>query len=80
MNVEGPEDDADEFKGSKDVDVHVYFTKPQNNGFELPAGKDVRFLVGFKNNGEKDFQVDALETSIKYSQDFSYTLQNVSFS
>ena len=79
VNVEGPEvDESEEFKGSKDVDAQVYFTKPLGNGFELPAGKDVRFLVGFKNNGDKDFHVDALDASIKYSQDFTYTLQNVS--
>lgn len=48
-----------------------------NRNLELPIGKDVHFLVGFLNKGDKDFYVDTMDASFRYSADFSYYLQNV---
>jgi len=45
---------------------------------DLPSGQVVRFLVGFKNNGEKDLTVTSMETSFRYPQDYSFYIQNVS--
>jgi len=78
----GGEDDEDEgaeailLKPSLDADTHFLFTKPQGMGLELPAGKDVHFLVGFTNKGSKDFYVDSMDASFRYAQDFSFHLQN----
>lgn len=38
----------------------------------------VRLLVGFHNNGTSDFLVDTIDASLRYPQDFSYHIQNVS--
>lgn len=46
---------------------------------ELPAGKDVHFLVGFANRGSKDFIVEAMDASFRYPLDFTFHIQNVSF-
>lgn len=45
---------------------------------ELPVGKEVNFLVGFKNNGKQDFLVETLHASLRYPQDFNYHIQNYS--
>lgn len=67
---------TDGLKPSPDVDITVLFTKPAGNGLELPAGKDVHFLVGILNKGSKDIFVDTMDASFRYSQDFSFYLQN----
>lgn len=43
---------------------------------ELPAGKLVEFLVGFTNNGDKDFILDAIDASFRYPMDFNFYIQN----
>lgn len=43
---------------------------------ELPAGKLVEFLVGFTNNGDKDFVLDAIDASFRYPMDFNFYIQN----
>ncbi|KAH3771739.1 hypothetical protein DPMN_173065 [Dreissena polymorpha] len=78
--TEKPEKEEEEevdtsLKPSQDVDATILFTKPVNTN-DLPSGKPVRFLVGFKNNGEKDFTVSSLETSFRYPQDYSFFIQN----
>jgi translocon-associated protein subunit alpha len=45
---------------------------------ELPAGQEVNFLVGFKNNGKQDFVVETLDSSLRYPTDFNYVIQNYS--
>ena len=45
---------------------------------DLPSGQVVRFLVGFKNNGEQDFLVESMDASFRYPQDYSFIIQNVS--
>ncbi|XP_059163340.1 translocon-associated protein subunit alpha-like [Physella acuta] len=62
-------------KPSPDADTFILFTKP-GNPLELPAGKQVRILVGFTNKGNLDFLVDSMEASFRYPQDYSFFLQN----
>jgi len=81
--VEDPEgavtgDDAEEeaaLKPSQDADTFILFTKPANP-LELPAGKQVRILVGFTNKGSGEFLVENMEASFRYPQDYSFYLQN----
>lgn len=64
---------------SDDADVTFMFTRPVvQKPYEFPIGKDVHFLVGFKNKAQKDFQLTTMDASFKYELDFSYTLQNFS--
>uniref|UniRef100_A0A0N5ASZ9 Translocon-associated protein subunit alpha n=1 Tax=Syphacia muris TaxID=451379 RepID=A0A0N5ASZ9_9BILA len=57
---------------SPDAHVFFLFTQPENS----KGGKLVRFLAGFRNNGEKDFIIRYCETSFRYPQDYSYYIQN----
>ncbi|KAL4235131.1 SWI/SNF and RSC complex subunit Ssr1 [Mactra antiquata] len=76
---EQPEEDEDEedtqLKPSPDADATILFTKPVNSN-DLPSGQVVRFIVGFKNTGENDFEVKSMETSFRYPQDYSFYIQN----
>ncbi|CAG2107667.1 unnamed protein product [Medioppia subpectinata] len=77
----GEEGDDDEneslsLKASPDIDTFFLFTKPAQSTSELPAGKEVHFLVGFANKGTKDYVVDSMDASFRYAQDFSFHLQN----
>lgn len=67
---------SDGYKTSPDADITYMFTKPVGDGLELPVGKEVHFLVGFLNRGQKDFFIDTMDASFRYSADFSYYLQN----
>ncbi|KAK0044457.1 translocon-associated protein subunit alpha [Biomphalaria pfeifferi] len=69
------EEESTALKPSPDADTFILFTKPTNPK-ELPAGKQVRILVGFTNNGNLDFLVDSMEASFRYPQDYSFFLQN----
>ena len=42
------------------------------------AGRVVKLLMGFSNNGEQDFIVESMEASFRYPQDYSFFIQNVS--
>ncbi|CAL4075146.1 unnamed protein product [Meganyctiphanes norvegica] len=70
------EEEASGPKGSPDADTVILFTKPVGNGGELPAGKLVEFLVGFTNNGDKDFVLDTIDASFRYPMDFNFYIQN----
>ncbi|KAK4291337.1 hypothetical protein Pmani_035832 [Petrolisthes manimaculis] len=78
--TEGEEEEEEEeettAKGSPDADTVMFFTKPVGTGTELPAGKLVEFLVGFTNNGDKDFTLDAIDASFRYPMDFNFYIQN----
>jgi len=56
------------------VTTNVLFVQPES--LEFPAGKLVKLLVGFHNNGSSDFVVESIEASLRYPQDFSYYIQN----
>ncbi|KAL8574611.1 hypothetical protein ACOMHN_061611 [Nucella lapillus] len=63
-------------KSSPDAATYIHFIKPIGNGHELPAGKPVRFLVGFTNKGYGEFTVESMDASLRYPQDYSYYIQN----
>jgi len=76
------ETEADE-EGSEDrvtsspyVKTNVLFIQPEAS--DLPAGRLVKLLVGFHNNGTSSFLVDSIDGSFRYPQDFSYYIQNFS--
>jgi len=75
---ETDDEDTDvlQLKPSPDIDTFFLFTKPAQTSLELPAGKEVHFLVGFANKGTKDYVVDSMDASFRYAQDFSFHLQN----
>jgi len=73
---EDEESDSVQLKPSPDIDTFFLFTKPSALALELPAGREVHFLVGFANKGTKDFNVDSMDASFRYAQDFSFHLQN----
>ncbi|RWS30007.1 Translocon-associated protein subunit alpha-like protein [Leptotrombidium deliense] len=79
-STEGEAEDTDEstLKPHPDVDVKFVFTKPAAMGLELPAGKEVNFLVGFENKGAQDFVVESMDASFRYAMDFSFHIQNFS--
>lgn len=70
------EDDAQPLKPHPDADTFFLVTKPTGMGLELPAGKDVHFLVGFANKGNREMFVETMDASFRYAMDFSYHLQN----
>ncbi|GFS25510.1 translocon-associated protein subunit alpha [Elysia marginata] len=72
---EEEEEEVPTLKPSPDADTYILFTKP-SNPLELPAGKQVRILVGFTNKGKVDFTVESMEASFRYPQDYSFFLQN----
>ena len=71
------ETDADDKAlSSPYVKTNVLFVQPESP--ELPAGKLVKILIGFQNNGTSGFLVDSIDGSFRYPQDYSYHIQNVS--
>lgn len=64
-------------KAADDADLSFILTRPSGGKpYEFPIGKEIRFLVGFKNKGQQDFEVQNMDTSFRYALDFSYVLQN----
>lgn len=64
---------------SDDADVTFMFTRPiVDKPYEFAIGKEVHFLVGFKNKAQNDFHINTMDASFRYALDFSYTLQNFS--
>lgn len=60
--------------GSPFAKTNVLFIKPE--GFDLPAGRLVKMLVGFHNNGSTEFYIHSMEASFRYPQDFGFHIQN----
>jgi len=73
---EEEEEEEKPLKPSPDGDTHLLFTKPTNQADSFPAGETVKLLVGFTNNGDKDFIVETMEASFRYPQDYSFFIQN----
>ncbi|XP_063440197.1 translocon-associated protein subunit alpha-like isoform X2 [Mytilus trossulus] len=69
------EEETTQLKPSEDADVITLFTKPTGTT-DLPAGKLVRFLVGFTNKGDKKFTLESLGASFRYPQDYNFFIQN----
>jgi translocon-associated protein subunit alpha len=58
------------------VKTNILFVQPESS--DLPAGRLVKLLVSFQNNGSSSFIVDSIDGSFRYPQDFSYFIQNFS--
>lgn len=69
------EEGEEKILASPFVKTNILFTDPESH--EFPAGKIVKLLVGFHNNGTSNFLVEGVEGSFRYPQDFSYYIQNV---
>ena len=69
------EETEEKILASPFVKTNVLFTDPES--IEFPAGKIVKLLVGFHNNGTSSFLVEGVEGSFRYPQDFTYYIQNV---
>jgi len=74
--VEEEESGEKPLKPAAEADTTFLFTQPAGIVSELPAGKDVHFLVGFSNKGSKDFIVDSMDASFRYPMDFTFYIQN----
>jgi len=62
---------------SEDADVTFLFTRPiTEKPYEFHIGKEVHFLVGFKNKAQKGFQINSMDSSFRYALDYSFILQN----
>lgn len=72
------EDEEKPLKASPDGDTYLLFVEPKDFKSRLPAGKEVRLLVGFINRAEKDFVLDTMDASFRYPMDFSFYIQNYS--
>lgn len=59
---------------SPDVELSILF--PDFPDKKLVAGKPINALIGFTNKGLKDFNVQTLDASFRYPQDYSYYVQN----
>ncbi|CAI4230908.1 unnamed protein product [Auanema sp. JU1783] len=78
INDEATKEDFEGVGSSPDATVSFVFTQPEdaNTVKELYGGKYVKFLIGFRNKGEKDFIVKHSETSFRYALDYNYYIQN----
>lgn len=72
--TEEEEEEEKPLKASPDGDSYILFTQPL--GTDLPAGKVVKFLVGFTNKGDKEFMVESMDAAFRYPQDYSFYIQN----
>jgi len=72
---EQEEEEEVSLKPSPDAATTIIFTQPAQST-EFPAGKLVKCLVGFVNNGDQHFIVETMDASFRYPQDFSIYLQN----
>jgi len=76
-DIEFDENGIPKLKPHPDIDAIFKFTKPDGLvALELPSAQEVKFLVGVKNNGNKDFVVETIHASLRYPQDFSVNIQN----
>lgn len=71
---EEDEDAEKPLKPSPDAETNILFIRPTS--LDFPAGYPVKFLVGFSNNGEKDFLVETMDAAFRYPQDYSFYIQN----
>uniref|UniRef100_A0A1I7YZK4 Translocon-associated protein subunit alpha n=1 Tax=Steinernema glaseri TaxID=37863 RepID=A0A1I7YZK4_9BILA len=60
---------------ASDVRTAFLFTQPEE-GTDITAGKIVKYLIGFQNNGDNDYTVRFSDTSFRYPMDYSYHVQN----
>lgn len=71
---EEDDDENEPLKASPEANTYLLFTEPADLSFK--AGRMVKLLMGFSNNGEKDFVVESMEASFRYPQDYNFFIQN----
>lgn len=69
------EESSERLKAHPDAVTSILFVKPLAQS-DIPAGREATVVVGLSNEGDRNFVVNTLEASIRYSQDFSYHIQN----
>ncbi|KAK2176036.1 hypothetical protein NP493_689g01037 [Ridgeia piscesae] len=74
MEKEEEDEENEPLKASPEANTYLLFTEPADMSFK--AGRMVKLLMGFSNNGEKDFIVESMEASFRYPQDYSFFIQN----
>eukprot|EP01088_Endostelium_zonatum_P019643 TRINITY_DN688_c0_g1_i1.p1 TRINITY_DN688_c0_g1~~TRINITY_DN688_c0_g1_i1.p1 ORF type:complete len:236 (-),score=48.64 TRINITY_DN688_c0_g1_i1:116-823(-) len=57
-----------------DVTTAVVF--PSHNDGKIPSGAEVPIIIGFRNHGEKRYNITHIEASFNYPQDYTYFIQN----
>jgi len=57
-----------------DVSTAVVF--PAHNDGNIPSGAEVPIIIGFRNNGDKRYNITHIDASFNYPQDYSYFIQN----
>lgn len=71
------EEEAVDSLSSPFAKTNILFVQPESA--DLPAGRLVKLLVGFQNNGTSSFVVEGIDGSFRFPQDFSYYIQNFSY-
>jgi len=74
LKTEEATEDPNKITSSPFVKTKILFVQPESS--DLPAGRLVKLLVGFRNNGTSSFLIDGIDGSFRYPQDFSYYIQN----
>lgn len=81
VEVEGEEEatgtdfeGAGDLSASRDVETSIIF--PEHANKEFPAGAVITAVVGFQNNGDSVFKVEALRGSLRFPQDYRQVIQN----
>jgi translocon-associated protein subunit alpha len=59
-------------------DVVTSFVFPENFNRQFTAGEPVEVLVGFRNRGQRQYNITFIDASFNFPQDFSYYIQNFS--
>jgi len=80
INVGGfdfPTDFAEEVpKNLSAPDVSTVVVFPEHSNGKIPPGQEVPIIIGFRNNGEKVYNITHVDASFNYPQDYSYFIQN----
>jgi translocon-associated protein subunit alpha len=59
-------------------DVVTSFVFPENADRQFTAGEPVEVLVGFRNKGQRQYNITFIDASFNFPLDFSYYIQNFS--
>lgn len=70
------EEVKEETKENKIIRVETFTFFPDYPTNELIAGNDINLLAGLRNIGNTVITVELIEASLRYSQDFLYSVQN----
>ena len=68
------EEDEEDLESSQDVEAVAYFVG--NSAHEFPAGSEATALISFDNQGTGAYDIQTIEGSFRFPQDFRYFLQN----